>query len=314
MNITFHQLRVFTVIVEKRSITKASEALNMTQPAVSIQLRNLQEQFDRALTEVIKRRIYITDFGMELYRIAEKVLTDMDSIQYRVDGLKGDLSGKLKVSAVSTGKYVLPHFLSGFLKAHPGVELKMDVTNRSKVIKSLQDNEVDFSLVSVLPQQVDLMEEILMPNKWYLVSPRSNADMVLSKPGIVSAPARSVFKNIPLIFREEGSGPRYIMQQYFRKANITPKISLELASDEAVKQAVMAGLGFSILSILSIRNELKQKQVKIIPIKGLPLTSSWRMIWLKKKNLSPVALAYLEYIRREKEAIYKSRFSWIEGY
>ena len=308
MNITLHQLKVFTVVVERKSITRASEELNMTQPAVSIQLKNLQEQFDIALTEVIKRRIYITDFGMELYQIAEKVLADMETIHYKALGYKGALSGKLKVSVVSTGKYVLPHFLSGFLKAHPGIDLRMDVTNRSKVIKSLQDNEVDISLVSVLPRQMELMEEILMPNKWYLVSPKDRSVDTRGKPG------KSVFKDLPLIYREEGSGTRYIMQQYFKQANITPKIGLELSSDEAVKQAVIAGLGFSILSILSIKNELQQKDLKIIPIKGLPLKSSWRLIWLKKKKLSTVAQAYLDYVKREKLSIYKNNFSWIEKY
>lgn len=308
MNITLHQLKVFTVIVDKKSVTKASEALNMTQPAVSIQLKNLQDQFDIALTEVIKRRIYITDFGNELYQIAERVLAEMETVNYKARGFAGALSGKLKLSVVSTGKYVLPHFLSGFLKANPGVDLRMDVTNRSKVIKSLQDNEVDLSLVSVLPQQVEVMQEIIMPNKWYLVSPREYTVASQHKQD------KSVFKNIPLIYREEGSGTRYIMQQYFRQANIIPTVSLELSSDEAVKQAVIAGLGFSVLSILSLKNELKQKEVKIIPIKGLPLLSNWRLIWLKKKKLSTVAQAYLDYVRKEKAAIYKTNFSWIERY
>jgi LysR family transcriptional regulator, low CO2-responsive transcriptional regulator len=133
MNITLHQLMVFTVIVDKKSVTKAAEELNMTQPAVSIQLKNLQDQFDIPLTEVISRKIYITDFGIELYRIAGKVLQEMDAIRYKASGYKGILSGKLSISVVSTGKYIMPYFLSGFLNNHPEVDLRMDVTNRSKV-------------------------------------------------------------------------------------------------------------------------------------------------------------------------------------
>lgn len=308
MNITLHQLKVFAVIVDRKSITKAAGELNMTQPAVSIQLKKLQEQFDIPLTEMIGRKIYITDFGQELYRIVQKVLDEMDTIRYKALDFKGILSGKLSVSVVSTGKYVLPYFLSGFLKANPAVDLRVDVTNRSKVIKSLEDNEVDFSLLSVLPSQLQVMEEVLMPNKWYLVAP---GDYPIAPRQSL---AQSVFEDIRLIFREEGSGTRYIMQQYFSQANVIPQLRLELASDEAVKQAVIAGLGLSILSILTLKNELKQKEVKIVPIKGLPLKSNWRLVWLKRKKSSMVAQAFLDYIRREKAAIYKTNFSWIEQY
>ena len=278
----------------------------MTQPAVSIQLRKLQDQFDIPLTEVIGRQLYITDFGNELYRIGEKVLAEMDTIQYKALAYKGILSGKLRISIVSTGKYVLPYFLNGFLKANAAVEVSVDVTNRSRVNQSLEDNEVDLSLVSVLPSKLQVMEEILMPNRWYLVAPKDYP--------IVSQRTldKSVFGNIPLIFREEGSGTRHMMQEYFSRANITPKLSLELAGDEAVKQAVIAGLGFSILSIHTLKNELKQKEVKIVPIKGLLLRSSWRLIWLKRKKPSAVAQAYLDYVRKEKAAISSRHFSWIE--
>lgn len=306
MNITLHQLRVFRVIAEKQSITKAAEELNMTQPAVSIQMKKMQDQFDIPLTEIIGRRVFVTDFGKEVCRMAEKVMGEIQEIRHKAEAHKGVLAGKLSVSVVSTGKYILPHFLSGFLQANPAVELSVDVTNRTRVIESLDKNEVDFSLVSVPPSQLQIMEEIIMPNRWYLVAPRS-----------YPLPDRrrlekSVFSRIPLIFREEGSGTRYIMQQYFKQAGIVPHIRLELASDEAVKQAVIAGLGLSILSILTLKNELKQKDVKIVPVRGLPLKSNWRLVWLKRKKPSLIAQAYLDYIRREKAAIYRDKFAWTE--
>lgn len=308
MNITLHQLRVFSVIVDKKSITQASKELNMTQPAVSIQLKKLQDQFDIPLTEMIGRKLYITDFGLELRRMGEKVLEEMEVIHYKAMEYKGVLSGKLSVSVVSTGKYIMPFFLSGFLKKNPGVELRINVTNRSKVIRSLEDNEVDFSLVSVPPpSRLEVMEEIIMPNKWYLMAPRDypTGRQVLDK---------SAFRNIPLIYREEGSGTRHMMQEYFSQANIIPKVRLELEGDEAVKQAVVAGLGLSILSILTLKNELKQKELKIIPIRGLPLKSNWRLIWLRRKSPSLVAQAYLDYLFRERASIYKTHFSWIESF
>lgn len=308
MNYTLHQLRVFSVIAEKQSITKAAEELNMTQPAASIQLKKLQDQFDIPLTETIGRRIFITDFGMELYRIAQRVLSEIESIHYQSQSYQGILSGKLRISIVSTGKYVMPYFLRDFLKANPGIELEMDVTNKRRVISSLEQNEVDFSLVSVVPAHIAIHEEILMQNKLYLFGPGKDA---IDTKGKKDA---ELFKQLPLIFREEGSGTRFAMQQYFHQAHIRPKISLSLTSTEAVKQAVVAGLGYSVLSILSLKNELKQKEVKVIPVKGFPLHSQWRMIWLQKKQLSAVAHAYLQYLQKNKASIIKQHFSWTTAY
>lgn len=308
MNFTLQQLRVFMVVVQNQSITKAAEELHMTQPAVSIQVKNLQAQFDIPLTEVVGRKLYITDFGRELYQIAERVLNDVASINYQTQRFKGILSGKLKLSVASTGKYVMPYFLKDFLKANPAIDLLMDVTNKTKVVKSLENNEVDFSLVSVLPDSLDIDQEILLPNKLFLTCA---ADTGIS---LTKLSSRAVFDSIPLIYREEGSGTRVTMQRYFQKANIVPHVKLELTSSEAVKQAVIAGIGFSILSVLSIKNELKQKEIKIIPVKGLPLVEHWRLVWLKKKKMSETAKAFLHFVQHNKEAIYRKNFSWIEKY
>lgn len=308
MNFTLHQLKVFMIVVENESITKASGELHMTQPAVSIQIKNLQAQFDIALTEVVGRKLYITDFGKELYQIADRILKEVASINYHTQNFKGMLSGRLKISVASTGKYVMPYYLKDFLKANPNIDLLMDVTNKTKVIKSLEHNEVDFSLVSVLPETLDIEQEILLPNKLFLTS-AANSEVEILKQS-----SKAVFDNLPLIYREEGSGTRVTMQRYFQKANIVPNVKLELTSSEAVKQAVMAGLGFSIQSILSIKNELKLKDIKIIPVKGLPLVENWRLIWLKQKKMSEVAKAFLIFIKQNKEAVYRKNFSWIENY
>jgi DNA-binding transcriptional LysR family regulator len=308
MNFTLHQLRVFSVVAEKQSITKASEELNMTQPAVSIQLRKLQEQFDIPLTEIIGRKIYITDFGRELHGIAQKILGEVNNIPNHTLQYKGILAGKLSISVVSTGKYVMPYFLRDFLGANPSIELVMDVTNKKKVISNLEQNEVDFAMVSVLPPQLSVFEEALMPNKLYLFGP---GDAPLS---VKNKQSGTVFKELPLIYREEGSGTRHAMQQYFQKTHIRPKVGLSLTSTEAVKQAVIAGLGYSVLSIHSVKNELKQKEVKVIPVKGFPLHSEWRLIWLQKKQLSAVAQAYLQYVRKHKAAVIKQHFSWVSAY
>lgn len=308
MHFTLHQLKIFQVVVEQGSITRAAELLHMTQPAVSIQLKNLQAQFDLPLTEVVGRKLYITDFGRQLYAIGEKVLAEVDSIGYSSQQYKGMLSGKLRLSVASTGKYVMPYYLKDFLDQHPGVDLAMDVTNRSQVIRSLAGNEVDFSLVSLLPDALEVEQEILLPNHLYLAGPPGTSLPLHRRSG------KGIFKALPVIFREEGSGTRIAMQRYFQKANLIPRVRLELTSNEAVKQAVMAGLGYSVLSLLSIRNELKQKQICLLPVQGLPVRESWRLIWLRKKQLSPVARAFLQYIKENKEEVYRRNFKWMEGY
>jgi DNA-binding transcriptional LysR family regulator len=308
MNFTFHQLKVFTVVADKKSVTKAAEELHMTQPAVSIQLKKLQEQFNMPLTEIIGRRIHITDFGKELYDIAEKILNEVNSITYRTESFSGLLSGKLRLAVVSTGKYVMPYYLKQFLKTYPSVDLSMDVANRSRIVERLYNNEVDFALVSVLPKGPAVEQEILMTNKLFLIA--SSEEKITGGPTIT----KSIFEDLPLIFREEGSGTRQKMQQYFEKTHIHPKVKLELTSTEAVKQAVIAGLGFSILSLASIRSELLENDVKIIPVKGLPLKSEWRLVWLKQKKFSVVAKTYLDFIRKNKASIYHEYFRWIEKY
>lgn len=308
MNFTLHQLKVFTVIVQQKSITKAATILNMTQPAASIQLKNFQEQFDIPLSEVIGRQLYITEFGIEIYNIAERVLEEVNTIQYKTEAFKGLLSGKLKISVVSTGNYVMPYFLNGFLKKHPNVELVLDVSNKTNVIKDLEQNEVDFSLVTVSPKHLDLEEELIMDNELVLIASKNNsidAQKISTK---------SFFKTTPLIYREEGSGTRFTMQQFFKEENIQPKIKLELTSNEAIKQAVVADIGISIVSLLSIKNELEQNDIKIIPVQGLPLKSEWKLIWLKRKSLSPVAKGFLEYVATEKEKVFETYFKWTKKY
>ena len=148
MNYTLNQLQIFLKVVQSGSITKAAEELNLSQPAVSIQIKNFQAQFDIPLLEIIGKKIYITDFGKEIALSAKGIIDQVYAINYKTMTFKNQLVGRLKLSIVSTGKYVLPYFLTDFLRSNPGVEISIDVTNREKVFESQFDNEVDFSLVS----------------------------------------------------------------------------------------------------------------------------------------------------------------------
>jgi DNA-binding transcriptional LysR family regulator len=307
MNYTLNQLQIFLKIVQTQSVTKASEELHLTQPAVSIQLKNFQDQFDIPLTEVVGRKIYITDFGHEIAEAAENIINQVYAINYKTLAYKGQLTGRLKISVVSTGKYVMPYFLSEFMGQHSGIELMMDVTNKNKVIESLENNEVDFALVSILPNTLNIEKLDLLQNKLYLVG---SAKKKFKR----SAIAQETFKDLPLIFREKGSGTRQTMLSFIKSNNITVLKKMELTSNEAVKQALLAGLGYSIMPLIGIKNELHNKELQIIPIKGLPIKTTWSLIWLKGKKHSPVSLSFLEYLKKEKSQIVQNKFSWYEQY
>jgi DNA-binding transcriptional LysR family regulator len=214
MHYTFHQLQVFLKVVQHKSVTKAAEDLFMTQPAVSVQLKNFQNQFSIPLTELIGRQLHITDFGKEIAELSEKVVSGMDAINYKTEAYQGIMTGRLKVSSASTGKYVIPYFLSGFLEKYSGIDLLLDVTNKSRVVESLKGNEIDFALVSVLPDTLDVEEEILIENKLYLVG---------------NQPHKKEKK--ALIYREEGSATRSAMEKYFMKHSGKERKRMELTSN-----------------------------------------------------------------------------------
>lgn len=307
MNYTLHQLQIFLKVAQTKSVTKAAEELHLTQPAVSIQLKNFQSQFDIPLTEVIGRNVYITDFGKEIAEAAEKILEQVYEINYKTHAYKGELIGRLKISIVSTGKYVMPYFLSDFMKAHKGVELQMDVTNKSKVIESLENNEVDFSLVSILPSSLNVEKIDLIKNKLFLIGNKPSDKKRAQN-------SKKLFKELPLIFRENGSGTRQAMESYFRKHDIPVLKKMELTSNEAVKQAVLAGLGYSVMPLIGIRNELLNKELHIIPVTGMPIQTTWSLIWMKGKKHSHVAESLINYINKEKENIIHDQFRWYEEY
>lgn len=296
MHYTIHQLEIFIKVVEQKSITKASEELFMSQPAVSIQLKKFQEQFEIPLFEVISRRTHITEFGYEVAYSAKRILEEIAQLSTKTMAYKGLLTGKLRIMSVSTGKYIIPYLLSDFMNQNSGIELQLDVTNKNEVVRALEKNEIDFALVSILPNHLDLEHEDLMENRLYFVG--KNAP-----PSMKKQSAEKVFKETPIIFREQGSGTRITMEAFLRSRGISSRVKLELTSNEAIKQALLAGLGYSVMPQIGIKKELEQGLLSIIPVQGLPISTTWQLVWLKGKQLSPAAKTYLQHVRENKEAL-----------
>ncbi|MFC3415686.1 LysR family transcriptional regulator [Algoriphagus hitonicola] len=302
MNISFTQLRALQAIHTHESITKAAKMLNMTQPAVSMQLKNLQEQFDVPLTEIIGKKIHITEFGQEMVGMADRIFAEMDQIEQRMLELKGLLAGKIRISAVSTGKYIIPYLVADFLKIHPHVEVSLEVSNRYKVLSHLEENSTDLALVSLSPEDLDLENIILAENHWHLASSPEHASHYQQKI------EKGEWHKIPFILREKGSGTRVMMEKFFQDRDIHIQSKMELATNEAVKQAVMAGLGISLLSIYSMSKEVKEGRIKLLPLKGIPLKAEWKLIWLKQKKHPPAVKAFIRWISENKEKVFNDHF------
>lgn len=300
MHYTFHQLKVFCTVCRHKSVTKAAEELHLTQPAVSIQLKKLQEQFDIALTEVIGRKLHITDFGRKIAELGERTLHEAGLIDDTANQYKGLMTGKIKISLVSTAKYVMPYFLTDYVHEFPNVELSVNVTNKNLVIESLARNETDFALVSVLPdlalEAVELMEnrlQLIAGDRYFHYAEGLDIDEL---------------SRLPLIFREQGSATRTAMESFLNDRKIEPFRRLELVSNEAVKQAVSAGLGLSIMPLIGLRNEINLGTLKIISFEGLPIITSWKLVYAKGKNLSPAARVLLDHIKKNKQEVIDRHF------
>ena len=245
-------------------------------------------------------------FNLTTYK-RRKILNEVNAINYKASTFYGELAGKLKIAIVSTAKYVMPYFLTDFINQNKSVDISIDVTNKNEVVRSLENNEIDFALVSTLPKHLKINSIPLMDNNLFLIGGRQHklSGKYLSHKEI---------EQLQLIYREQGSATRGIMEYFIASNKISTYKKMELKSNEALKQAVIAGLGYSIMPLIGIKNELKNGDLQIIPVKNLPMKTVWNLIWLNSKNLSPAAKGFIENIKEHKNNIMKNHFNWFEEY
>lgn len=295
MNFSLQQLIIFHDLCQTKSVTQTAENLHLTQPAISIQLKNIQAQFDQPLFETVGKKIYITPWGRTVLQPIQRLIQEAEQIEQLTKHTTMGLSGPLKIAVVSTGKYVMPYFLTTFMKENPEVELQMDVSNKQQVLERLKKNEIDFALVSILPDHLSLKKLELLENKLQMV-------------GAAYSQAKTLEDCTPFIYRENGSGTRQSMEKYLSKRKMKLTKTMELTSNEAIKQAVIAGMGYSIMPVIGLKNELLNKQIKVIPLPGLPIKTTWKLVWRSEKKLSKIAQAYLDHLKRNKDEIQKMHF------
>ena len=293
MNITFRQLRLFLALADTGSVSAAAKAMHVTQPTASMQLKEVSQSVGLPLYEVVSKKIYLTDVGKELAATARAVAQAWDGFEQNVDAIKGLSRGKLRVAVVSTAKYFMPRLVGSFCTKHPAIDVSLEILNRDGVVQRLRDNLDDLYIMSRPPVDMDLGDEVFMPNPLVLIAP--NADPLVKRK---SVPLHELAQR-RFILREKGSGTRMVGDQFFKKMKFRPDIRLELGSNEAVKESVAGGLGLGVISRHALHGLKKEHGVSVIDVEDFPLPSAWHIVHPSSKKLSPLALAFKQHVLKE---------------
>ena len=290
MNITFRQMRLLLALADKGSVSAAAKAMHVTQPTASMQLKEVSQTVGLPLYEVIGKKIHFTDVGKELVATARAIQLAWESFEQSVDATKGLSRGKLRIAAVSTAKYFMPRWIGAFCKKHPAIDVSLEILNRDGVVHRLRENLDDLYIMSMPPADMDLEDEVLMPNPIVVIAPSADP---LCKRGAL---ALRELKDQRFILRESGSGTRMAVDQYFKKKKFRPDIRLELGSNESIKESVAGGLGLGVVSSHALRSQDRQSGVRVLTVEGFPLASAWHMVHRANQKLSPVALAFRRHL------------------
>lgn len=291
MNFTLRQLEIFQLVAKHLSFTKAAEELFLSQPAVSGQVKQLENAVGLDLYEQLGRKIYLTEAGKLLYEFSSNINSEINNVKKDINNLKGMDGGLLYVSVATTVNYFAARHLSKFCQQHTGIRLHLDVTNRATLIEQLENNDTDLVLMGSLPDDLDLVIEPFMENPLVIIAP-PNHPMVDEK----NIPLRKL-KDEKLLMREVGSGTRIAMEKFFlEKKNFKLISTIEMNSNEAIKQSVEAGLGLGIVSIHTIELEREVGRLKILDVRHFPIRRQWYIAHRKGKRLSAAAKLFKQFI------------------
>ena len=292
-NVTLRQLKVFEAVASHLSFSRAAEALHLTQPAVSMQVQALVEQAGVALFEQIGKKVYLTAAGEELLRHARHITQQLREVEESMASIRGVKGGRLNIGVVSTAKYIAPRLLVAFRASHPEAELRLGVENRETVVRQLADNEIDLAIMGVPPKDFATVAEVFSEHPHVIVAAPEHP---------LAAASRIKPEDLqgePFLIREPGSGTRGAMERFFGERNLHLSNTLELASNETIKQAVMAGMGLSFLSGHSIGLELAVGRIVKLDVEGTPVIRHWHIVHRSQKELLPMAAAFLDFVRAE---------------
>jgi DNA-binding transcriptional LysR family regulator len=293
---TLRQLQILATAARTLSFSRTSEALHVTQPAISQQMKQLEELAGLPLFERVGRRLALTQAGEELARHARGVLRALDDADDALAALRGLRGGRIRVAVTSTAKYFAPKLIALFTKRHPEVELRLVVNNREVVIQLVSANEVDLAIMGKPPEQLDTSAFPFADHPLVVVAPPDHP-LARRRPAPLQALARETF-----LVREPGSGTRAAMERFFAEHGLELRIGMEMASNETIKQAVMAGMGLGFISRHTVGLELAADALALVHAPGLPVMRSWNVVHLREKRLSPAAAAFKAFVLDEGRA------------
>lgn len=290
LHATLRQLQVFEAVARKLSFSRAAAELHLTQPAVSMQVKLLEGQAGMPLFERIGKKIFLTEAGAELHEHSRVIAQQLRDADEALAARKGLSQGRLNITMVSTAKYLAPPLLARFLKQHPGITVKLSANNREEVLKQLADNEVDLAIMGRTPEGMEAVAEPFA----------RHPHVIIAAPGHALAKKRRIplarLAEETFLIREPGSGTRGLLERLFAEHGLPLNVSMEMASNETIKQAVQAGMGISLLSLHTIGLELKTRRLAVLDVQGLPIVRDWHVVHLSAKRLSPVAQAFKDFL------------------
>jgi DNA-binding transcriptional LysR family regulator len=288
--VTFHQLKVFEVTARRGSFTRAAEELFLTQPTVSIQMKQLTKAVGLPLFEQVGKRLYLTEAGRELLDTCQDIFERLSQFEMTVSDLQGLKRGQLRLSVITTAKYVIPRLLGPFCEQYPGIDISLVVTNHENILERIRENLDDLYIPSQAPDHLDIHCHSFLDNPLVVLAARTHPLAQESSIPIERLNGQS------FIMREPGSGTRQAVEALFAEHNININVRLELGSNEAIKQAVAGGLGISVLSRHCLALEGETGQIAILNVEGFPIPRHWHIVHPKGKNLSVVARTFFNYL------------------
>jgi len=280
-NVTFKQLRALAAVVRTGSVTAAAQKLNVSPPAVTLQMQLLQDQAGLPLVERSPSGTIPTDAGSEILRAVEQIETILADCSAALASIAGTKRGTVSVGVVSTAKYFAPKMLGAFAKTHPGIDLRISIGNRAEMVEGLTRYEIDLAVMGRPPEDLDVELDIIGEHPHVIIAPTDHK--LANKPSI---PAR-LLESETFLVREQGSGTRALMERFFAKAGVTPKTGMTIASNETIKQSVIAGLGIAFISGHTIDSSLATNSLTILDVEGLPIIRQWCIVHLRQRRLMP---------------------------
>lgn len=297
MRMTLRQLQVFNEVCDLRSYSRAAEEMSLTQPAVSLQIRQLEELVGQPLFDYVGKKLYLTEAAEALQRASRDIFGRLENLDMQLADMQGSLQGQLKLAVESSAKYFVPHLFAAFKRKHPEVSLQLSVVNRAQAIRRLADNRDDLTVMSMVPQDMGLDFMPFLNNPIVAVA---TPDHPLSQ---LPQLRLQDLEPYTLLVREQGSGTRLACEEYFKDKRVHFTQTLEVASADAQRECVVAGLGIALLTRHALNLELSTGALRELPVEELPLYRSWCVVQAKARRQSPVALAFQAFIRAERAQI-----------